>query len=109
MRRFFLNIISFSFGFLLAASDSFPQTVTNSAAFRPELLYRPKGNFVETIARPLRYWPINGDFVITNGAEVFNRPLYAMNTSFRIDGATGNDRAAGSPARGVILGQRSRK
>lgn len=69
---------------LLAALNGFAQTATN--ALRPELLYRPHGNFTETIARPLRYWPIAGDFVITNGAEFFNRPLYCMNAPFRIDG-----------------------
>jgi hypothetical protein len=37
------------------------------------------------IARPLRYWPINGDFVITNGTEFFNRPLYCDNSAFRVD------------------------
>jgi hypothetical protein len=37
------------------------------------------------IARPLRYWPINGDFVITNGSEFFNRPLYCDHSAFRID------------------------
>jgi Domain of unknown function (DUF4450) len=37
------------------------------------------------IARPLRYWPANGDFVITNGSEFFNRPLYCDNLAFRID------------------------
>jgi hypothetical protein len=29
-----------------------------AAASRPELIYRPRGNFETNIARPLRYWPI---------------------------------------------------
>ncbi|HXC37021.1 MAG TPA: DUF4450 domain-containing protein [Candidatus Acidoferrales bacterium] len=40
---------------------------------------------VGNVARPLRYWPLNGDFVITNGTEFFNRPLYCENSAFRID------------------------
>ena len=27
-------------------------------------------------ARPLRYKPVNGEFVIRNGGEFFNRPIY---------------------------------
>lgn len=69
---------------LLLALNAISQSSTN--AFRPELLYRPPGNFSNNVARPLRYWPVNGDFVITNGAEFFNRPLYCMNAPFRIDG-----------------------
>ena len=41
-------------------------------------------------ARPLRYRPVNGDFVIRNGGELFNRPLYApcsttQTADFRVD------------------------
>ena len=36
-------------------------------------------------ARPLRYTPVDGDFVIRNGGEFFNRPLYGPNINFRID------------------------
>ena len=41
-------------------------------------------------ARPLRYRPIAGDFVIRNGGEFFNRPLYApcsttQTADFRVD------------------------
>ena len=39
----------------------------------------------DNIARPLRYTPIGTDFVITNGREFFNRPLYGNNDSFRVD------------------------
>ena len=44
-----------------------------------------KGNFVGETARPLRYRPEGTDFVITNGPEFFNRPLYGTNTAFRAD------------------------
>jgi hypothetical protein len=40
----------------------------------------------DNVARPLRYTPEGRDFVITNGAEFFNRPLYGGNTAFRVDG-----------------------
>src|ERR1035441_9708242 len=41
-------------------------------------------------ARPLRYRPINGEFVIRNGREFFNRPIYGVSTptqsgDFRVD------------------------
>jgi hypothetical protein len=36
-------------------------------------------------ARPLRYQPDGRDFLIVNGAEFFNRPLYGSNTAFRLD------------------------
>lgn len=36
-------------------------------------------------ARPLRYRPDGRDFVIENGQEFFNRPLYGGNTAFRVD------------------------
>jgi hypothetical protein len=35
--------------------------------------------------RPLRYTPEEGDFVIRNGGEFFNRPLYGPNINFRVD------------------------
>jgi hypothetical protein len=45
-------------------------------------------NFADNIERPLRYRPDGADFVIENGTEFFNRPLYGTNTAFRVDGAT---------------------
>jgi hypothetical protein len=52
-----------------------PRTITG--ATRPLL----EGN----TARPLRYTPEDGDFVIRNGGELFNRPLYGPNIAFRVD------------------------
>ncbi len=46
---------------------------------------RPQPNLVDNIARPLRYTPDGQDFVIENGGEFFNRPLYGGNTAFRAD------------------------
>ena len=54
---------------LMAAFSAASQTATN--AFRPELLLRTHGNFSNNVARPLRYWPVDGDFIITNGTEFF--------------------------------------
>jgi len=72
-------------------------------AFRPELVYRPKGNFSNNVARPLRYWPVGTDFVITNGAEFFNRPLYCLNSAFRIDGGDKPEFSLYLPGRGGNL------
>jgi hypothetical protein len=69
----------------------------------PEQIYRPHGNFSNNVARPLRYWPINGDFVITNGAEFFNRPLYCLNSAFRIDGGDKPEFSIYLPGRGGNL------
>jgi len=46
---------------------------------------QPKGNFTGHTERPLRYYPQGTDFVIENGKEFFNRPLYGTNTAFRVD------------------------
>jgi hypothetical protein len=37
------------------------------------------------IDRPLRYFPEDTDFIITNGEQIFNRPLYGPHTAFRVD------------------------
>jgi hypothetical protein len=59
--------------------------------------------FTNNIARPLRYWPINGDFVITNGSEFFNRPLYCDNSAFRIDCGDKPEFSIYAPGRGGNL------
>lgn len=55
---------------------------------------------VNNIARPLRYWPIDGDFVITNGPEFFNRPLYCDNSAFRVDAGDKPEFSLYVPGRG---------
>jgi hypothetical protein len=72
-------------------------------ALRPELLLHAHGNFSNNIARPLRYWPVGGDFVITNGTEYFNRPLYCLNSGFRIDGGDKPEFSLYLPGRGGNL------
>jgi hypothetical protein len=46
---------------------------------------RAQPNLIAQIDRPLRYHPEGQDFVIDNGGEFFNRPLYGGNTAFRVD------------------------
>jgi hypothetical protein len=60
-------------------------------------------NFEATIARPLRYQPEGTDFVITNGPEYFNRPLYGPNTAFRVDSGDRPQFALYLPGRGGVL------
>ena len=57
-----------------------------SAGDSPEVISGGVRPLLESnTARPLRYVPENGDFVITNGKEFFNRPLYGPNNAFRVD------------------------
>ncbi|WP_200883042.1 DUF4450 domain-containing protein [Massilia sp. BSC265] len=58
---------------------------SEAAAYKPGVeVARP--NLAGQVARPLRYRPEGEDFVIENGGEFFNRPLYGGNTAFRVDG-----------------------
>jgi Domain of unknown function (DUF4450) len=50
--------------------------------------------------RPLRCWPDGKDFVITNGAELFNRPLYAGHEGFRVEAGDRPEFAFFLPGRG---------
>jgi Domain of unknown function (DUF4450) len=74
-----------------------------NAADPPEWVYLGKGNFEDHIERPLRYWPDNGDFVITNGSDFFNRPLYCLNSAFRIDAGDKPEFSLYLPGRGGNL------
>jgi hypothetical protein len=62
-----------------------------------------KGNFDGQTRRPLRYHPVGTDFVIENGAEFFNRPLYGTNTAFRVDAGDRPEFALYLPGRGGNL------
>lgn len=66
-------------------------------------------NLVDNIERPLRYTPDGEDFVITNGGEFFNRPLYGGNTAFRVDAGDRPEFVLYLPGRGgnLRLGLRS--
>jgi len=63
----------------------------------------PRPNLENNIERPLRYRPEDGDFVIVNGAETFNRPLYGRNTAFRVDGGDRPEFVMYLPGRGGNL------
>ena len=56
-----------------------------------------------TVARPLRYQPEAMDFVIQNGPEFFNRPLYCLNSPFRVDGGDRPEFSLWLPGRGGNL------
>lgn len=62
-----------------------------------------QGNFAGRTERPLRYRPEGTDFVIENGAEVFNRPLYGTNTAFRVDAGDRPEFSLYLPGRGGVL------
>ena len=85
------------------AATCFCTAQTAALDSRPEAIYQPHGNFETNIDRPLRYWPIGTDFVITNGPEFFNRPLYCLNSGFRIDGGDKPEFSLYLPGRGGNL------
>ena len=60
-------------------------------------------NLESNIERPLRYRPDGADFVIENGTEFFNRPLYGGNTAFRVDGGDKPEFVLYLPGRGGNL------
>ena len=60
-------------------------------------------NLADNIDRPLRYRPDGADFVIEQGAEFFNRPLYGGNTAFRVDGGDKPEFVLYLPGRGGNL------
>ncbi len=60
-------------------------------------------NLVDNIDRPLRYRPDGGDFVIENGPEFFNRPLYGGNTASRVDAGDKPEFTLYLPGRGGNL------
>lgn len=81
-------------------------TSSRSAEFvpPPEQERNQTGVFLESnIDRPLRYFPDGRDFVITNGTEFFNRPLYSANAPFRVDGGDEPEFSLYLPGRGGNL------
>jgi hypothetical protein len=60
-------------------------------------------NLADRIEHPLRYRPDGADFVIENGAEFFNRPLYGGNTGFRVDAGDKPEFTLYLPGRGGNL------
>src|ERR1700748_3460572 len=87
-RRQFLSRSAASAVIAAYGADVFGQTQRppQSAASSPEEIMggiRPL--LINNTARPLRYTPDGDDFLIHNGKEFFNRPLYGPNNPFRID------------------------
>jgi hypothetical protein len=62
-----------------------------------------KPNLENSIDRPLLYRPQGTDFVIENGTEFFNRPLYGNNTAFRVDAGDKPEFSLYLPGRGGNL------
>lgn len=60
-------------------------------------------NVAGQLGQPLRYRPDGQDFVIDNGREFFNRPLYGGNTAFRADGGDLPEFSLYLPGRGGNL------
>src|SRR5215469_15714746 len=63
-----------------------PTQILRAAEGTQEQPARARTQLTNNVARALRYFPENGDFVITNGTEFFNRPLYCEHSAYRIDG-----------------------
>jgi hypothetical protein len=64
---------------------------------------KPQPNLLENADRPLRYTPDGQDFVVENGGEFFNRPLYGGNTAFRVDAGDQPEFSLYLPGRGGNL------
>ncbi|WP_035707106.1 DUF4450 domain-containing protein [Niveispirillum irakense] len=91
---------------LLTASAITALVVTSGFAAPPSGLSATGGtraNLEGAMERPLRYRPDGGDFVIENGTEFFNRPLYGGNTAFRVDGGDRPEFVLYLPGRGGNL------
>lgn len=60
--------------------------ILNAAPYNPpERIMVVRPTFEGNTERTIRYKPDGMDFVIENGSEFFNRPLYGGNTAFRVD------------------------
>ncbi len=89
-------VASVVLGSLCAVAQTGQATaITATAGLQPNLT----GN----IDRPLRYRPQDGDFVIEDGIEFFNRSLYGGNTAFRVDGGDKPEFTLYLPGRGGNL------
>lgn len=74
-----------------------------AAAQSPTQLRGGQPNKAGEIAKPLRYRPEGGDFVILNGSERFNRALYGGNTAFRVEAGDKPEFVLYLPGRGGNL------
>jgi hypothetical protein len=95
-------ILAFSAAAPAQTPSTLPVAIAANAGLHP--------NLAGQLDKPLRYHPDNGDFVIDNGAEFFNRSLYGGNTAFRVDGGDKPEFMLYLPGRGgnLRLGIRTR-
>jgi len=96
---------------LVVALGAAPGTASPAYAAEPRLGTVATPNLAGHVDRPLRYRPEGQDFVIENGAEFFNRPLYGGNSAFRVDGGDKPQFSLYLPGRGgnLRLGVRTRQ
>lgn len=85
---------------MLASLALAPLTLSAQAISGPQ---QTRINLQGQTAQPLRYTPQGEDFVIHNGAEFFNRPLYGGRTGFRVDGGDKPEFLLYLPGRGGNL------
>jgi hypothetical protein len=92
-------------GIITALAFSAPLTTGRAVAGNPPEPTRSAAPvfLANTIDRPLRYTPDGTDFVITNGAEFFNRPLYGGSSPFRVDAGDVPEFSLYLPGRGGNL------
>ncbi len=90
-----ITSIAFSSLPLLTQTVPAPVAISSNSGVHP--------NLVGQIGRPLRYHPENGDLVIEDGPEFFNRSLYGGNTAFRVDGGDKPEFMMYLPGRGGNL------
>ncbi len=94
-KAFWRSLSVFALAGLMAAGQVNAQSPGAPAVQTP--------NLADRIERPLRYRPEGTDFVIENGLESFNRPLYGGNTAFRVDAGDKPEFALYLPGRGGNL------
>ena len=95
------SVITLIASFALSGLSSHAQTVAAPVAITSNSGVHP--NLVGQVGRPLRYHPDNGDLVIEDGQEFFNRSLYGGNTAFRVDGGDKPEFTMYLPGRGGNL------
>src|SRR5438552_4133497 len=61
---------------------------------------RAEPNFAGKTDRALRYHPHYGEFLVDNGSERFNRPLYIRNSAMRVDAGDRPEFSLFLPGRG---------
>jgi hypothetical protein len=85
---------------ILAGLVLVPPTLCAQAISGPQ---QTRINLQGRTEQPLRYTPEGEDFVIRDGAEFFNRPLYGGRTGFRVDGGDKPEFILYLPGRGGNL------